>query len=279
MGKAQPSLSGSHTLIRIALACACVVCSPSLSFGYSLATTLSINGISQCQVFDNTLGTSGQWALQGQEGAEFTSISTSSLLSDEPFDMWTINPYGTQLEDGKLRWVGNPLVTDSSTGVPPTSKAEATFGSGGVLEIWGDLYDLSYTQIADDALLLRATVHGFRLQERGPTTNTMDTIGMNGEPGWAEVVPTGGLLYAENSDAIPGLMGPGLGFFGIYDLSISIAGAANWSSGTLDNFQDGIDVTSGVQFTMTFNRLPEPASALLVVLGGLVTFWRKRRGR
>lgn len=201
----------------------------------------------------------------------------ASMVYQEPFPpdtpgMWDV---ATTLDDGAIKpasgigkefifkpematilWTGNQLDQDLSSPAGTTpALAEATFLGGGTLTIMGTIYSASGFKPAvysgPDPILV-AEIGPMHLRETDINGNALTAIG------GFQMTPTGGWLY-ENST---------LQLRGVYDVTLVMASVGPTIGGDLDNFQSSLAQLNG--FQMTFNIIPEPASILLLVLGGLM---------
>lgn len=152
-----------------------------------------------------------------------------------------------------IAWTGNMLDEDLSSPMGETpSLAEATFLGGGTLTITGKIFDASgfkpVVYEGPDPILV-ATIGPFHLRETDIDGNTLTAIG------GFQMTPTDGWLYTNSI----------LQLRGTYDVTMVMASVGPTEGGSLDNFQSSLAQLNG--FQMTFN-IPEPASLLLLTLGG-----------
>ncbi len=227
---------------------------------------------------------SSQAQVPISQGGSFAPAA--SMIYQEPVPpstpgMWDV---ATTLDDGAIKpadgigkrfifkpdmasitWTGNQLNQDLSAPAGTTpALAEATFLGGGTLTITGIIYNASGFKTAvysgPDPILV-AEISPLHLRETDINGNALTAIG------GFRMTPTGGWLYNNSI----------LQLRGTYDVTLVMASVGPTAGGELDNFQSSLAQLNG--FQMSFNIVPEPASALFLALGALVLAGRRTTPR
>lgn len=173
---------------------------------------------------------------------------------------WTPSNADISDVDCELTWMGNPLISDISSG----GKADGTFGGGGTFALTGTIdYTYNFMPAQFTGTLLTGTVGGFHMVESAAGSNYANNVSDD-----TELQVTGGWLSSSTAEAA-GVYMP-LGHY--FTLSLTTAGLSDISS-----WHETIFTQSG-QFNLIYSRVPEPSTALLLLLGsvGFLTRGRKR---
>ncbi len=104
------------------------------------------------------------WLALGNEWHVLSESLTNLVVQTSQDTQWVIAPSYSQLGPATLLWYDNRLIADQSQ----NGVADAIFSGGGILEIYGSLYDgldENSSQRLFDGLLLRARVGLFEVQE------------------------------------------------------------------------------------------------------------------
>jgi hypothetical protein len=191
---------------------------------------------------------SSEWDMPG---TDLTASVAQPFPPGLPGD-YLIGPLG----GASLSWTGSMLDTDLN---PGGSQANATFLSGGLLQIYGDLYDPIFTWLnPGNPLLFEGTVDAFEVIEIEE-----NKLVLVGQP---LVTPTANPLAYMNANGM--LAGP-------YIISMQAVDAEQ-PGGDLIDFSDDINFISSFQFSLV-STVPEPATAFLLLSGfGLLTLPRRR---
>ena len=185
-----------------------------------------------------------------------TTVSSGTLI---PMDPKPPVPDSMWQFAGTLTWSESYMTADRS-GTAGAEVAEADFAAGGELTLEGLVTNLQGQSVHNGELLV-GDLGAFTLQESGPNTDDLDVIA------GIRVTVTGGLLTTPGAMEIP--VGTQ------YDLAFTLIGANNGLPGGVDDFTKDIYTTDGSQFLMGY--VPEPASATLLMMGGLVLMGRRKR--
>jgi hypothetical protein len=230
----------------------CVIILPILFFMSSAAqgdTILSLAGnIGAAPIFN---GSTDQWTIP------FASLTNGSISDGTGYpNIWFID------NSTDLTWMGNPLNTDLNPG-DPTQPADALFDGGGTLTITGKLYDATYNLLYD-GLLLEGNVSGYRMTETGPDSNNIDLV-----ENTAFVTVQDGFLM----DNTLGVMNMPEGSKYWLDASF---GKVEQDGGDLLNWQGGQYVSGTSTGISLAYWIPEPGSALLLLVGSMSLLIRRR---
>lgn len=185
-----------------------------------------------------------EWNIPG------AALSSGSAVGSV---FWTIAPnFGNG--PAVFNWTGNALDQDLSSG----GLADGTFLPGGNLSFDGEVY--SGATLLHDGLLFEASVGAFHVQE---LVNDQNKLHLNGT---ILLTPTAGYFLDE------GMLAPA------YEMSFQAVSAEQMTPtgvGPLTDFQTDIVMITQMQFTMA--AIPEPVTAMMLVLGGLIVVTRRRR--
>ena len=230
------------------------------------------------------------WMTENLTTTRICSVATEMLIT---------------ISSGESVWKQNPIkirATDETEIHPHSNSSGALFVRGQGTFVW----DQGFTNITDQAAALTNTPLG---QGVTPTTSSMDaaafylSIGfVGGVPGDAEVLVrsgsvTGAIIGTSNPETVSGGNGT------VYDFTFSSPVALTPGtqyylepvelSGNLLNAQLGVvgfgkgqaiyggvaDHTDNFYFEEGIQVVPEPSIAALLMIGGGITYWHRRRPR